>query len=466
MADETPDAPPQQVPFSVPMMPVGLGTASLAYSNDPLVLQDQLIRLQKDHDLLREEALRLREADLAQREKIIALQQKEMLLQEQLQTKRIGGREPDDFASAVSHSLDTLQSRLTGLSNGMTDFAVREFQIDAKVAVNVTSLGTVEYRFIQPGEAIDPTAVSNVSLKVVPVPKQTQAGSWSPVEHTPAAGVEEIRGIGKQLRQDLNERGIYTVGDLLHAGGRVRGSVELARELQVDRFRVDEWLAHAQLLTIRDVTGRIAGVLYEIGVRSLENLAAREPTELAAAFNAQLALTNRKRVPEQTGASVTPWIRAARNYLGNQTPVLLPPDTDPIHSPYTPAGTDSLDQPDGGTESSAAGTGSTTSSTPSTPAQTSTGSTSGTTGGTTASTESSTTPTTSTSTTSGSTTSTESSTSTTPATSTGTTSGSTSTTTTTSGTTSGSTTTSGTTSKFDDPNTTPDTLPPREEESM
>jgi predicted flap endonuclease-1-like 5' DNA nuclease len=332
MADDTPDAPYPQMPFSVPIAgaaPVGAGTQTLADTIDTAALQKQLAELQESYNVVRAEVLRLKEADLAQREQIVELKQKEILLQGQLSDKRVGGREPDDFASAVSHSLDTLQSRLTGLSNGVTDFAVREFQIDAKVAVNVTSLGTVEYRFVQPGEAIDSTAVSNVSLKVVPVPRQTQAGSWSAVEHTPAAGVEEIRGIGKQLRQDLNDRGIYTVGDLLHAGGRVRGSVELARELQVDRFRVDEWLAHAQLLTIRDVTGRIAGVLYEIGVRSLKELAEREPMELAAAFNAQVQLTGRKRVAEQTATTVTPWIRAARNFLGNQTPVTVPDETVP-----------------------------------------------------------------------------------------------------------------------------------------
>jgi predicted flap endonuclease-1-like 5' DNA nuclease len=337
MADETPRAPHPQMPFSVPLhgepAPAGMATQTLAYSTDPLVLQKQLDEMRAAQEVLRADLLRLREADLAQREAIVELKQKEMLLQEQLAGKRQGGREPDDFASAVSHSLDTLQSRLTGLSNGMTDFAVREFQIDAKVAVNVTSLGTVEYRFIQPGEAIDATAVSSVSLKVVPIPRQTQAGSWSPVEHTPAAGVEEIRGIGKQLRQELNGHGIYTVGDLLHAGGRVRGSVELAGMLEVDRYRVDEWLAHAQLLTIRDVTGRIAGVLYEIGVRSLRELAAREPVELAAAFNTQVELTGRKRVALQTAASVTPWVRAARNFLGQQPPadppVLPPPATTP-----------------------------------------------------------------------------------------------------------------------------------------
>lgn len=337
---DTPDPPRPTVPLSVPMM--GGTTSSAQALADPMAydpastitaLQQQVNDLQAANTALRSQLVTLQELDLRSREKIVALQQMEITLRDQLgQTQQRSGREPDDFASAVSHSLDTLQSRLTGLSNPVTDFAVREFQIDAKVAVNVTALGTVEYRFIQPGEAVDPAAVSNVSMKVVPVPKQTQAGSWSPVEFTPSAGVEEIRGIGKHLRETLNQQGIYTVGDLLHAGGRVRGSVELASVLEVDRYRVDEWLAHAQLLTIRDVTGRIAGVLYEIGVRSLKELAAREPGELAAAFNAQVLATGRKRVAEVTAASVTPWVRAARTFLGQQ-PGTPAPETPVEESP-------------------------------------------------------------------------------------------------------------------------------------
>jgi predicted flap endonuclease-1-like 5' DNA nuclease len=322
MAD--PEA-PQQVPRHLPLVgdaaPVGATTQALA--EDPYVtisaLQRQLSELQTDNTVLRTQLVTLQEGELRAREQVVALTQKAMELESRLtQQGARAGREPDDFASAVSHSLDTLQARLAGLSNPLTDFAVREFSIDARVAVNVTPLGTVEYRFIRPGDTVSPMAVSNVSMKVVPVPKQTQAGTWTPVEFTPSAAVEEIRGIGRQLRQQLNLNGIYTVGDLLHAGGRVRGSVELAHLLSVDRYRVDEWLAHAQLLTIRDVTGRIAGVLYEIGVRTLADLAARDPAELAPAFNAQVLRTGRKRVAEVTVATVTPWVRAARSYLGLQ----------------------------------------------------------------------------------------------------------------------------------------------------
>ncbi|HEX6747720.1 MAG TPA: DUF4332 domain-containing protein [Longimicrobium sp.] len=296
-------------------------------------LQAKVSELQTANTALRSQLVSLQDQDLRSREKIVALEGTVATLRDQLgQTRARAGREPDDFASAVGHSLDTLQARLSGLSNPLTDFAVREFSIDAKVAVNVTPLGTVEYRFIQPGERVDPSAVSNVKMTVVPVPKQTTAGAWSPVEYTPTAGVEEIRGIGRQLRQQLNEQGIYTVGDLLHAGGRVRGSVELASVLQVDRYRVDEWLAHAQLLTIRDIDGRIAGVLYEIGVRSLATLADQDPAVLAPAFNAQVQRTGRKRVALVDAATMTPWVRAARNFLGRAPlPEPVPaPDPTPV----------------------------------------------------------------------------------------------------------------------------------------
>jgi predicted flap endonuclease-1-like 5' DNA nuclease len=315
---ENPQAPPQQIPLGVPVAGATLAdTPTVDPAATISLLQQQVFDLQAANTALRSQLVSLQEQDLRSREKIVALEQTTTTLRQQLGQLQVrAGREPDDFASAVGHSLDTLQARLSGLSNPLSDFAVREFSIDAKVSVNVTPLGTVEYRFIQPGEAVEATSVSNVKMTVVPVPRQTQAGTWSPVEFTPTAGVEEIRGIGRELRQQLNQQGIYTVGDLLHAGGRVRGTVELASVLHVDRYRVDEWLAHAQLLTIRDVDGRIAGVLYEIGVRSLAALADQDPAVLAVAFNAQVARTGRKRVAHVDAATVTPWVRAARNFLG------------------------------------------------------------------------------------------------------------------------------------------------------
>ncbi len=330
---DTPNRPHAQIPASMPLVggdtPAGAGSQTLAaglYSSEPYdtidLLQRQLSDLQLANSALRSQMVALQEQDLRAREEVVALKQTVIQLREKLEGGRArAGREPDDFASAVSHSLDTLQSRLSGLSNPLTDFAVREFSIDAKVAVNVTQFGTVEYRFIQPGEAVDEAAISNVKMTVVPVPKQTQAGSWSPVDFTPTADVEEIRGIGRRLRQELRDQGIYTVGDLLHAAGRVRGSVELASMLQVERYRVEEWLGHAQLLTVRGIDGRIAGVLREIGIRSLEQLAAQDPAVLAAQLNGQVERTGRKRVSAVSGTQVIPWVTAARSFLGRQVPL-------------------------------------------------------------------------------------------------------------------------------------------------
>lgn len=282
-------------------------------------------------------ALQSRNADLTQ--KVGDLTLENVTIRKQLETKiRRSSRMPDDFASAVGHSIDTIQSRLAGLSNPVTDFAVREFSIDAKVAVNITPMGTVEYRFIHPGESIDPAAISNLSMTVVPVPKQSQAGSWVPTEFTPSVGVEEIPGVGRQMRTRLNEQGIFTVADLVHVGSRVRSSVDLAALLAVERARLAEWMAHAELLTIRDIDGGMSGVLYEIGIRTLDALAAVQPEELAARFNNQLARTGRKRVAQVSAATVTPWIRTARAYVGRQA-AAQPAPTQPAPAPTSPAPT-------------------------------------------------------------------------------------------------------------------------------
>ncbi|MEW5928218.1 MAG: DUF4332 domain-containing protein [Gemmatimonadota bacterium] len=326
----------REIPFDAPVVgepapapeeaPVGGTTAALL---DPYAelsaLRTEIATLQSKN------------AELAQQ--VADLTAQKAALHEQLRAKITrSSRMPDDFASAVGHSIDTIQTRLAGLSNPVTDFAVREFSIDAKVAVNITPMGTVEYRFIQPGESIDPAAISNLSMTVVPVPKQSAAGAWVPTEFTPTVGIEEIPGVGRQMRSHLNDQGIFTVADLVHAGSRVRSSVDLAALLDVDRARLAEWLAHAELLTIRDIDGGMSGVLFEIGVRTLDALAAAQPEELAARFNHQLVRTGRKRVAPVDAATVTPWIRTARAYVGRQAAAQPAPSPAPVPTQPAPYG--------------------------------------------------------------------------------------------------------------------------------
>lgn len=314
------DAPVVGEPAPAPEAPVGGTTAAL----DPYA----------ELSALRVEIATLQGKNAALAQQVADLTAQKAALHEQLRAKITrSSRMPDDFASAVGHSIDTIQTRLAGLSNPVTDFAVREFSIDAKVAVNITPMGTVEYRFIQPGESIDPAAISNLSMTVVPVPKQSAAGAWVPTEFTPTVGIEEIPGVGRQMRSHLNDQGIFTVADLVHAGSRVRSSVDLAALLDVDRARLAEWLAHAELLTIRDIDGGMSGVLFEIGVRTLDALASAQPEELAARFNHQLARTGRKRVAPVDAATVTPWIRTARAYVGRQAAAQPAPSPAPAPTP-------------------------------------------------------------------------------------------------------------------------------------
>lgn len=160
--------------------------------------------------------------------------------------------------------------------------------------------------------------------------------SYLPAEFTPPVGIEEMPRVGRQVRAHLNDQGIFTVANLVHAGSRVRSSVELAALLDVDRARLAEWLAHAELLTIRDIDGGMSGVLFEIGIRTLDALAAAQPEELAARFNQQLVRTGRKRVRPVDAAAVTPWIRTARAYVGRQAaaqPAPAPAPAPPASAP-------------------------------------------------------------------------------------------------------------------------------------
>lgn len=237
-------------------------------------------------------------------------------------------RTPDDFATAIKHSVDSLQSRLSEMTNPVSNFVVREFAIEAKVHVDVTALGTVDYRFVQPGDAIDPARLSTLSLTIVPVPKPSTIGSFVVPEFTPQTAVEEVQGIGEKWSRHLNQHGIYTVGDLVTAGTRVKSQVQLAALLEIDRRRLTDWLGQAQLLTIKDIDGRSAEVLVKAGVGDLQALAGEEPAALAVKFNAQAVKKREGKVAPIDDSIARIWISTARAWTGaHQAPAVAPPST-------------------------------------------------------------------------------------------------------------------------------------------
>ena len=122
----------------------------------------------------------------------------------------------DEFASGVQHSLDVLQDKLATMENSVSTFAVREFSMQSKVLVDVSDLGTIGLRFVKPGEDVESTSLSTVSITVVPLPKEAApASGTAPAPTDPA--VDEIDGLS--ARPDRHPaKGPCHLGEVLPAG--------------------------------------------------------------------------------------------------------------------------------------------------------------------------------------------------------------------------------------------------------
>jgi len=88
--------------------------------------------------------------------------------------------------------------------------------------------------------------------------------------------------------------------------------------LAVNRQRLAEWVGHAQLLTVRDIDGRAAEILYQIGIRGLVDLAASTAEELTRRYNARVEKVARATLRPIDDKRVGGWIRAAQAYVGRQ----------------------------------------------------------------------------------------------------------------------------------------------------
>jgi hypothetical protein len=252
----------------------------------------------------------------ALRKELTRLENENAVLRRQLaEVEAARKRSPDDFASAVAHTLDTLQHKLAQTTNPISRFAVREVAIDAQVTVDVSPLGTLEYRFVRPEDTIDPSKLSRIRLDLVPLPREDAGLSTGP-EFSPWAGVEDIIGVGETWRGALNRQQIYTINDLLVAGSRLKSSAELAALVGVERTRLAEWMGHAELLSVRAIDPRAADVLWAVGIRSLAMLAGASAEEAAAKYNHEVARRAQKSLAQIDAAQAKAWIDAAINYHG------------------------------------------------------------------------------------------------------------------------------------------------------
>jgi len=248
------------------------------------------------------------------------VQSRNLKLEADLATLRERPSAADDFAGGVQQSLDELQQRMANMRNSTSNFAVREFKLEASVFVQVTPLGTVEYRFVQPGEQAPAQALSKLSLQVVPVPKDNLAGVWTPILFQPDAPVATLPGLGDDGARRMEAAGVFTLGEFLQVGTRARAQAYLSALLDVERQRVALWAQQALLMTLRGVTGNAALVLIEAGVSRFETLAGLAAEGLTALYEATRQRRPDLAAPPLDTALASQWVRAARQYLGLSEP--------------------------------------------------------------------------------------------------------------------------------------------------
>jgi hypothetical protein len=255
------------------------------------------------------------------KEEVSSLQGRNLELTRQVTTLRERPSGPDDFASAVQQSLDELAQRMTSMRNSISNFAVRELKLDASVFVQVSPLGTIEYRFAQPGDDAGSAALSKLSLSIVPVPKNDLAGVWTPDLFQPEQPIAALPEIKEEQVKQLESAGLFSIGEFLQVGTRARAQAYLSALLGAERTRLQLWAQQAALMTLRGVTGSAALVLIEAGFGSFELIARETPEGLSKRY----ALIRKKHeewgAPEADGSLTAQWIRAARQHLGlPQTP--------------------------------------------------------------------------------------------------------------------------------------------------
>jgi hypothetical protein len=202
------------------------------------------------------------------------------------------------------------------MRNATSGFAVRQFDLQASVHVQVSPLGTIEYRFVQPGDKTDPQSLSRLSLQVVPVPKDTLAGVWTPNLFQPEVAIAALPGLDDDAVRRLEDAGLYSIGEFMQVGTRARAQAYLAALLGVERQRVALWAQQAMLLTLRGMSGPAALLLIDAGVAGFATLAGLAPEALSALYDQARARRADLGAPALDPALAAMWIRAARQYLG------------------------------------------------------------------------------------------------------------------------------------------------------
>jgi hypothetical protein len=241
------------------------------------------------------------------RQQVAQLQSENAALTAKLAELQSPARSSDDLAAGLQRSLDSLQQQLGEMANGVTNFAVREFALESKVHVDVTELGTIGFRFVQPGEDVNAAALSTVSLTVVPVPKP--AADPAPPAADPA--VDSIDGLSPAQVRSLRAAHVSTVSSFRQIATRARTSASLVSLLGVDRATLGRYTLLAGLLTVPGLDRTKAAVLYDAGLTDVPALAAADPADLVKRYARAAKARRDGDAFRPTAAEAAVWIAAA-----------------------------------------------------------------------------------------------------------------------------------------------------------
>jgi hypothetical protein len=229
-------------------------------------------------------------------------------------------RSTDDFAAGMQHSLDVLQARLASMDNEVSNFAVREFQLESKVLVDVTPVGTIGFRFVQPGDQVEAAALSTLSVTVVPVPKPLPDEEMA-VPLAPAnPGVEAIEGLSDPQVAALRSSHIATVAEFRRAATEATATATLVSMLGVDRDALGRFTLLAGLLTVPGIDRRQAAVLFDAGFTDVASLAATTPAALVRAYAKAAGARPDDDGTRPTKDEAAAWIDAAKQLTAEAQP--------------------------------------------------------------------------------------------------------------------------------------------------
>jgi Sec-independent protein translocase protein TatA len=88
--------------------------------------------------------------------------------------------DPEGFGSALGKAVDAIQQGLTTLENPYIDYGLQEFDLDTQVNLQINDRGKLLIRFPGVNEAIAPQNLSQLQMRLRPIPKSQQ------VESTPS----------------------------------------------------------------------------------------------------------------------------------------------------------------------------------------------------------------------------------------------------------------------------------------